>query len=256
MEILTRDLSDSERELISKISLEDRAALLQPETIDKKTSAKSQITFMTEDDHKVDHGDNTAKLIEMIHANQIDSSTVICLERKEEGKNFGMRDVKLLAKLLEHNQANPESAIPINDQIKKSPIYQDAMLYNVAKEKGIEVIGLEGKGLEHAKESPEYNSTREKYMASQIDKIVASGKNVIFPVGSSHIEGLQTRLKPYKTLVDNEVALKNEQNAEFEKILKGFKKTSTEISISSDKTTTASKVYRANTTTTSSSMKR
>jgi hypothetical protein len=155
------------------------------------------ITLIPENNHKLDHGANVQKLIQMIYSGKV-NNTVICLERKEQGENFDMRDVRLLGNLIEHNHNHPEEMITIPAKIQNSLIYQDALLYNAARKHGIEVIGIEGKGLEHSKESPEYNSGREAYMSEEIKKITASGRSVIFPVGTAHIDGLTEKLPSAK----------------------------------------------------------
>ncbi len=62
---------------------------------------------------------------------------------------------------IKDNSVQTNEEIPISNQIKNSSIYYDALLYNVATEHGIKVVGVEGKSLPHNKESPGYNSTRE-----------------------------------------------------------------------------------------------
>ncbi|MDF3048013.1 MAG: hypothetical protein K0R73_1131, partial [Candidatus Midichloriaceae bacterium] len=83
----------------------------------------------------------------------------------------------------------------VPDFIRDLPIYQDAQLYNLARLNGITVIGVEGKGLSASKESPLYNQVREDYIAYKLIECSGLGYNVIFPVGSAHVEGLKSQLE-------------------------------------------------------------
>ena len=64
-------------------------------------------------------------------------------------------------------------------------------MYKTAKKHNVKVVGLEGKNLRVSKESLEYNSVREEYMVSRINKLTSKGYNVIAHVGSAHVEGLK-----------------------------------------------------------------
>lgn len=76
---------------------------------------------------------------------------MIYLERKQYGKNLGMPDVILLAKILRYNEhpvnAHPTKQIKIPISVIESPVYQDALLYKTALEHGIEVREAEDKGI-------------------------------------------------------------------------------------------------------------
>jgi hypothetical protein len=200
-----------------------------------KQTSVPQVTLMAEDSHRTDHRGNVAKLSDMIENGQVNTNTVICLERKEQGSNFGMSDVRLLAKILEHNQNNQEDPISISETIQRSLIYQDALLYNKAKASGIEVVGVEGKNLAHNKESPLYNETREENMVKAIEQIVSSGKEVIFPVGSAHIENISSKLSAnnINVLIDLDVSKANEEKRKYSAILKEnhFKKSEFAITL-------------------------
>ena len=171
------------------------------ESTAKINNTKPNVTLIPESNHEADHRANTQKLTQGIIEGKIKNDTVIGLERKEAGINFGIQDVVLLAKILEHNKNKPQEAITISNKIQNSLIYQDAMLYSVAKLQGIEVMGLEGKRLEHGKESPEYHSIREAHMAKQLEQLITIGKNVIFPVGAAHSDGLKARLSQTNILI-------------------------------------------------------
>lgn len=157
-------------------------------------NSQPKITLIAENNHEIDHKANIQKLVQNIEGGKIKANTAICLERKERGNNFGMQDVILLANILEYNKNTLQESIAISNKIRNSSIYQDAILYNVAKLYGIGVMGIEGKGLEHGKELPLYNSTRETHMTKRIEQLVTTGKNVIFPVGAAHIDGLKAQL--------------------------------------------------------------
>ena len=64
-------------------------------------------------------------------------------------------------------------------------------MYNIAIENGVKVIGAEGKGLKHSKESPQYNQEREEYMAGKIQEMLDKGYNITMPVGANHIKSLE-----------------------------------------------------------------
>ncbi|WP_017208568.1 hypothetical protein [Rickettsia australis] len=76
---------------------------------------------------------------------------------------------------------------------ENTPILQDALLYKTAKENKIKIINLEGKNLEHLKDTPLYNENREQYMTS-VNEIRGKGYNVITSVGSSHVINLEKNL--------------------------------------------------------------
>jgi hypothetical protein len=183
--------------------------------------ASPKITLMPESNHKLDHKSNVQELMQMINNGKIDSNTFICLERKESGDHFGMKDVKLLASILEQNKANPKEAIAVSPKVQNSLIYQDALLYNAAKEKGIEVVGIEGKQLLHSKESPEYNKAREAHMAKHIEQISSAGKNIIFSVGAAHINGLKARLPSAQISADIRVT---KERVKFDQVVSHLKK--------------------------------
>ncbi|RZI46015.1 hypothetical protein EDM53_04405 [Rickettsiales endosymbiont of Peranema trichophorum] len=93
-----------------------------------------------------EHGRNIQDLISRIENGKLEKNTVICLERKQFGENLGMKDVILLSKIVEHNERNQSDQIVLPEGMRESPIYQDALLYSKAKEHGIKVVGVEGKG--------------------------------------------------------------------------------------------------------------
>jgi ankyrin repeat protein len=145
---------------------------------------KSSIILIPENNHIKQHASNIHNIMKLIDSKQLSQNTIIALERKQQGNSFGMPDVISLASNME-----------VPEFIKDLPIYQDAKLYNLARLKGIVVIGVEGKGLPVAKESPLYNQVREDYMASKLMEYASLVYNVIFPVGSAHVEGLKSRLE-------------------------------------------------------------
>ncbi|MCT4635268.1 MAG: NACHT domain-containing protein [Rickettsiales bacterium] len=182
---------DSLQELLSKYSeVEDFYRMSKADvsrslmSIDDPSQHSATVTLFSEPSHRL-HKDNALELIRMINHNEIESDTVICLERKQNGNNLGMRDVVLFANILRYSE------VVLPNSLTSSPIYYDAMLYNIARDKGILVLGIEGKGLEHSKNSPYYHTTREEYIASKLYEISSFGRNSIFLVGSSHIEGLK-----------------------------------------------------------------
>lgn len=161
--------------------------------ISVKDSGK--IMFIPEEDHIKEHGSNIDKIIKQIESRTREENAreVIFLERKEEGENLGMSDVILLANIIKYNETNKEKII-LPQGIEATPIYQDAKLYNIAKENGIRVIGAEGKGLKHSKESPLYNQERVEYMVERFTTMIEQGYNITMPVGTNHIQSLEQAL--------------------------------------------------------------
>ncbi len=168
------------------------------------TEASASIILFSES-HHIQHKYNIESIAQIINNDNFNANTVICIERKQYDKNFGIPDVITLAQLLERSIENDLGLLSILQQ--QSPVYYDAMLYNIAKAKGISVIGIEGKGLVHSKESPYYHQTREKYMAEQLVAIARSEKNAIFLVGSSHVSNLIKLLREQGFRVEGNDAL-------------------------------------------------
>ncbi|HJD55592.1 MAG TPA: hypothetical protein LFW21_02910 [Rickettsia endosymbiont of Pyrocoelia pectoralis] len=148
-----------------------------------------------EDNHLTDHANNTKDLIVEIQSGKIDKNTVIAIERKQYGENQGMKDIIKIAHILEHNEKNPDNLLKLPKGFENTFIYQDALLYKAAKENGITVISLEGRNLEHTKDSALYNKNREQHMANVINEVRSKGYNVIASVGSSHTANLEKALK-------------------------------------------------------------
>jgi hypothetical protein len=133
---------------------------------------------------------------------------VIALERKQYGDNLGMADVIKLANIISHNEKHPHDKITIPEEINSSLIYQDAMLYKTAQENGITVIGIEGKGLDTNKNSPDYDAKREEHMSKVLEEVSKSGHNILLSIGSDHVESLKTSLehKGLKTKVVQDIS--------------------------------------------------
>jgi hypothetical protein len=156
---------------------------------------KPSVQIIDERNHVTEHIDNTQLLINNIKSGKISTDTVIAIERKQYGERLGMKDVIQIANILEYNEKNPESPINFPDEVKKAPIYQDAILYKTAKDHGVKVIGIEGKDLAYDKSSLLYNQDREEYMTKVIDAVVGKGYNVIAYVGSEHVAGISKSAK-------------------------------------------------------------
>ncbi|WP_341793339.1 MULTISPECIES: hypothetical protein [unclassified Rickettsia] len=188
------------RALLNKF---DREAVITAnidfKVIDAKKSAETEKTgsveIRPEHNHSTDHGNNNQALIAEIQAGTIDKNTVIAIERKQYGENLGMKDVIKIANILEHNEKNPDNPLKLPEELENAPIFQDALLYKVAKEKGIKVISLEGGNLEHTKDSALYNENREQYMTDVISEVRSKGYNVIASVGTNHVTNLEKALE-------------------------------------------------------------
>jgi len=162
------------------------------------------VEFNGEEHHGKDHAAHVGSLIGRLETGKIGKDTVIAIELKNYGENLGMSDVILLANIIKHNEKNPDNQLIMPKKIEQnSLIYQDALLYNAARDKGVQVIGLEGKGLHTAeakaeknyKGSDRYNELRDKHMAGVINDLTGKGYNVIAYVGSAHVEPLQKLIK-------------------------------------------------------------
>lgn len=156
---------------------------------DKENLITTEIPIILFSERSHNHHKYNIESIIQIIDDDFNTNTVICIERKQYGKNFGIPDVIALAQLLENSiENNINSLSPLLQQ--HLPIYYDALLYNIAKAKGIPVVGIEGKGIAYSKESTHYHQAREEYMVEQLVDIVKSGKNAIFLVGAAHINNL------------------------------------------------------------------
>ncbi|QQV75303.1 hypothetical protein H6P87_00856 [Rickettsia tillamookensis] len=188
------------KEVLNKF---DREAVITAnidfKAIDTKEAAKiGSVEIRVEHNHLTDHTKNTQTLISEIQNGRINKNTVIAIERKQYGENLGMKDVIKIATILEYNEKNPDIPIKLPVELENTPILQDAILYKTAKEKGIKIISLEGKNLEHLKNTPLYNENREQYMTDVINEIRGKGYNVIASVGSSHVINLEKNLENSK----------------------------------------------------------
>ena len=143
------------------------------------------------------HGASVRKLVERMERGEMGAGTVVALERKEGGEHLGMRDVRLLAEVLRHNEGcrKDEERVALPAGIEGTAMWWDAKLVNAAQKHGVQVIGVEGKGLAHDQRSPEYNADREDHMAQQIHQLRRQGYDVVLPVGEAHVKGLQARLR-------------------------------------------------------------
>ncbi len=159
-------------------------------------NASGSTNIIPEYNHLEQHGVNIEILIAQIEGRSKEENRMeaILLERKEEGSNLGMKDVKLLAAILKHNEISDDK-ISLPEGIEESLIYQDAKLYNTAMENGVVVLGMEGKGLEYSKKSTvEYTFAREKYMAEKATELIGKGYNVSISVGANHVNNINSRL--------------------------------------------------------------
>jgi hypothetical protein len=159
------------------------------------TEKTGKVEIRGEESHLTDHANNNKSLIKEIQEGNIDSNTVIAIERKQYGENQGMKDIIKIANILEHNEKNPNNTLKLPEGLENTPTYQDALLYKAAKENGITVISLEGRNLEHAQNSVLYNENREQYMTNVINEVRSKGYNVIASVGSNHVATLEKALE-------------------------------------------------------------
>lgn len=146
--------------------------------LNEATQTGGSFILFSEQNHN-QHSLYVSSIIDMINNKQINTDTIICLERKQYGRNLGMPDVIAIANYLDQGNYFPS-------KLQQLPIYHDAILYNIAKAKGIQVIGIEGKGLAHSKESRYYHQAREKYMAEQIKNVIKTGKKAVLLLGAQH----------------------------------------------------------------------
>ncbi len=214
LEELTETITLSEE----KSTQDSNDILLSPnnKTEQQRSSTKPKIHLFSESDHKIDHPNHIKNLLAHIDSLPTPeegktNNIIIALERKQEGKNLGMPDVILLAELIKKeeklNQEKLDELPPIiliPDNVRNSLIYQDALLYKAAEEKGIKVIGID-KAKISAQKRPDqegydpkgYNEEREDHMIEMLVAISNShpNHNIIFPVGASHIENISDALE-------------------------------------------------------------
>ena len=104
IDILCEDLSEEAKAKIVNMRKEPYHQF-EPSTFSSNAiNAQPNVTLIPENNHEADHRHNTQKLTQGIIEGKIKGDTVIGLERKEVGINFGMQDVVLLANILEHNK--------------------------------------------------------------------------------------------------------------------------------------------------------
>ncbi|ALA61904.1 hypothetical protein [Rickettsia amblyommatis] len=87
-----------------------------------------------------------------------------------------MKDVIKITTILEYNEKNPDTPIKLPAALENTPI-------------------LQGKNLEHLKDTPLYNENHAQYMTSVSNEIRGKGYNVIASVGSSHLVNLEKHLE-------------------------------------------------------------
>lgn len=198
-----KEASGSNQEIVEKYQQESRGiavkemhgAITPLATIEPKGNIK----LMPEIDHGTQHSKNAEQLIPMIKAGELDSSTVICLERKQEGSNLGMPDVIMLAGILKHNETAPEPEVNLPSWLKRSAIYKDAELYNAAKENGITVVGVEGKGLKYTEE---FIKTEQQKANAELEKLQKEKEEIsrskAIPEQQNRLDGLDKQLQEQK----------------------------------------------------------
>ena len=196
LEAIEKEVLNPEKE-ISQLKKEVQS---WAEKVSLSKSQSPKVEFMAESDHSTDHAKNIDILKEQIEKGTFPKNTVIMLERKELGDNMGMKDIRLLAEIIDHNMKNSNDKtkqIPITKHIIDSNIYRDAELYRLAVGHGVKVIGAEGKGLKDLNgndishtQGNKYNKARENAMVQAINDVQRAGYNIIMPVGSAHIDSL------------------------------------------------------------------
>ncbi len=171
-------------------SLED---ISKSDSLDLDISSNS-VQLISEQNHITDHESNVKKVISLIKDGKLKQGDVIALERKEEGKNFGMEDVRYLAKIIKDKTQKDLIA----HEIKNSPIYHDAILYNIATDNNIEVVGIEGSNLSIDKkiDLSQHNQERERVMIQKLKAIQESKKpeTTVAIVGSKHLSNTKIHL--------------------------------------------------------------
>ncbi len=193
------DIQNSNLRRTEKFILKSEGLIISPEFLSSTYNKKAKlmnfqqnvktlqqsffIFLLAEQNHYLQHRNNVLFLINQLECSKVGLYQIICLERKQQGNHLGMSDVIALAKYLEQGNI-------LLSSLQHLPIYYDALLYNAAKAKGIQIIGIEGKGLAYSKESPYYHQAREEYMAEQLVNLAKSEKNAIFLVGAAHISNL------------------------------------------------------------------
>jgi hypothetical protein len=156
-------------------------ALKLDETSLQKSSIRSGrkggiVEYRAERDHLAEHAANVDCVITEIKEGKIAKGSIIAIERKRDGVNFGMPDVVALALLIQRNGTSS-----IRDTIKQLPLFSDAQLYNTAKQYGVLCVGVDTKGMakqEHA---------RDAHMHQRIEGLRNFCDRVIVIIGASHV---------------------------------------------------------------------
>ena len=98
------------------------------------------------------HGASVRALVERMEkmSEEDGKRSVVALERKEGGEHFGMCDVRLLAEVMRYNEGKKDAEkIVLPAGIEGTALWWDAKLVNEAQKHGVQVVGVEGKGLAH-----------------------------------------------------------------------------------------------------------
>jgi protein involved in polysaccharide export with SLBB domain len=93
-------LSDEQKTQLKPV-IQGEQSLQNAGTITPTQENKNTPVLMAENNHITDHTENINNLIHQINNNTIVKGDIIALERKEAGKNFGMRDVKILSQMID-----------------------------------------------------------------------------------------------------------------------------------------------------------
>lgn len=100
------------------------------------SSEKSVV--ISHNDNLFDYRSNLQELIRRIEKGGVSSQSYNSV--RIEQNDYSIMDVALLGNIIKHNSDKKNEAILIPEENKRSSIYQDAMLYNAAKAKGIAVV--------------------------------------------------------------------------------------------------------------------
>jgi hypothetical protein len=121
-------------------------------------------------------------ITQVIKQEAITQDFIIALEQKDKGKNVRMNNIGLLTSIIKYNEGKDNTDnVVIPEKILQSPIYQDVLLYKIAEDHRVRVVGIEGKDLVGN-------------MLEALGTLITQSSNIILMVGSTHITALQQGL--------------------------------------------------------------
>jgi|GEM_PF-6273761 len=128
--------------------------------IDSKSDAreKGSVVVLPEHNHTIDHSNSMNSIVKSVKEMNAEEkkNTVVFTERKEDGDNRGMKDVKALATVLGYNEDKLKREQIAVSEPENSNLYKDAEVYSELKTDGMKLRGMEGKDICVDRHHPQY----------------------------------------------------------------------------------------------------